>query len=55
MMFVTAVFEGIRSGVCECVYRKRFVMLTRDRKSLLLIGPGLFDSPVRGYIQLATK
>jgi hypothetical protein len=39
-MFVTAVFEGIRSGVCECVYRKRFVILTRDRKRLLLMGPG---------------
>jgi hypothetical protein len=22
-MFVTGVFEGIRSGVCECVYREK--------------------------------
>ena len=25
VMFVRSVFEGIRSGVCECVHRKRFL------------------------------
>ncbi len=25
-MFVRSVFEGIRSGVCECVHRKRLLV-----------------------------
>ncbi len=45
-MFVTCVFEAVRSGVCECVHRKRFAILKQDRRILLIKVPGTFSSPI---------
>ncbi len=44
-MFVRSVFDCSRSGVCECVHRKRFVILIRDRKGLLKKVHGTFNLP----------
>ncbi len=46
-MFVRSVFEGIRSGVCEFVHRKRLQILREERKSLLKKVPGTFSLPAR--------
>ena len=48
MMFVRSVFEGIRSGDCECIHRKRSLILIRDRKRLLIKVPRTFSSPEKG-------
>lgn len=44
-MFARSVFDGSRSGDCECVHRKRLVILKQERKSLLKKVPRTFSLP----------
>ena len=39
-MFVTSVFEAIRSSVCECVHRKRFLTPLIPPSEIITKGQG---------------